>query len=137
MIIVRLKNDNGEFRCFEVDNRVISRYGMAQVVSKLQGVKISRYPRFYDDEVFCEFEFGGKKFEITEPYGDSSVYDVVAPIDGQCELAKIAEHFEMSPPIKGGDIAHNMLFFMTSIVWPIFVIAFVIGVAKLVRIIFS
>lgn len=113
MKIERLTNDQGEFRCFEVENRMVSRVGMAKVISSLEGVNVQHQPRFYDDEVFCKFTLGGHKFEMTEPYGDSSVYDIVAPEADLLEMSEIANHFEISKPIKGGD-AGRRLFFITN-----------------------
>lgn len=110
MKIERLTNDSGNFRCFEIENKIISRHGMSRVISKLEGVEITHSPRFYDDEVFCEFKFKDIKFQMTEPYGDSSVYDIVAPEGAQGELELIAQHFEQSKPIKGGDSGHRAFF---------------------------
>ena len=110
MKIVRLINDHNQFRCFEVDNRLISRDGVARVVSKLEGVSIIHSPNFYDDEVFCKFTYKGFSFKMTEPYGDSSVYDVIAPEHAHKELEEIAKHFEQSEPIKSGDSGHNAFF---------------------------
>jgi len=121
MRINRLQNDQGEFRCFEIDNRTISRNGMAKIISQLSGVEVTHYPKFYNDEVFCQFELNGHKFEMTEPYGDSSVYDVVAPEDLQPEMNYIAEHFEKSRPIKGGDFGQRLFFtfnwFLATAIW--------------------
>ncbi len=110
MNINRLQNDQGDFRCFEIDNTIISRNGMAKVVAQLTDVKVTHFPRFYDDEVFCEFELNGHKFEVMEPYGDSTTYDIVAPDARLLEMELIAEHFEKSTPIKGGDFGQRLFF---------------------------
>ncbi len=112
MKINRLLNDQGEFRCFEIDNTTISRSGMAKVVAQLTNVKVTHFPRFYDDEVFCELELNGHKFEISEPYGDSTTYDVVAPSFPLPEMELIAKHFESATPIKGGDLGQRLFFLM-------------------------
>lgn len=114
MMIRRLVNDNGDYRCFEVSNRIISRRGMAMVVSRLEGVEILHYPKFYDDEVFCAFLFMGKRFEISEPYGDSSVYDIYSAEGTQDEISVIAEHFEACVPINTGDAGQIAYFIVRS-----------------------
>lgn len=90
MKINRLQNDQGEFRCFEIDNAIISRNGVDKVVAQVTDVKITHFPKFYDDEVFCGFELNGHKLEISEPYGDS--------------------------PIKGGDVGQRLFFFMNWVI---------------------
>ena len=95
---------------------MISRVGMVKVLSAIEGVNITHYPKFYDDEVFCEFTFGGYKFEMTEPYGDSSLYDLVAPEANLPEMELIAKHFENSKPIKGGDSGRNAFFMVNWLV---------------------
>jgi hypothetical protein len=110
MNINRLQNDQGEFRCFEIDNTIISRSGMAKVVAQLANAKITHAPRFYDDEEFCEFELNGHKFKISEPYGDSTTYDVVAPSSPLPEMELVAAHFETATPIKGGDFGQRLFF---------------------------
>jgi hypothetical protein len=128
MKVDRLINDNGQFRCFEISNIIVSRTGMSRVISQLEGVVVTHRPKFYDDEFFCEFEFRGQRFEMSEPYGDSSVYDVTGPESTQTELETIASHFENVPPITGGDFPRNVYFlfswllkasFLTFIVYAI------------------
>ena len=101
---------------------MVSRTGMVKILTSLEGVTILHHPKFYDAEVFCEFEFGGHKFEITEPYGDSSTYDVVASESAQSELEVIAIHFEAAEPVKGGDIGQRLYFLANWFVlsWVIF-----------------
>ena len=130
MNIERLKNDNGDFFCFEVENRIISRKGMAKVISKLVGVEILHYPKFYDAEVFCEFELGGHRFEITEPYGDSSVYDVCAPKENLPEMELVANHFELSSPIRGGDSAQRVFFLLNWFLFSFIILGGGYGILK-------
>ena len=106
---------------------------MAKMISKLDGVKILHYPRFYDDEVFCEFEFGGYKFEMTEPYGDSSVYDVVAPKPNLSEMHEVAEHFESTNAVKGGDFAQNVYFLCSWVISSAVLIGLVVGIWRGVK----
>lgn len=103
MNIRRCRNDLGEFRCFEVDNSKISRHGMFVVVSKIQGVEILTAPKYWHDELFCEFRLNGHVFNIIEPYGDNVTFDVNAPLPDLQELEIIANHFERSEPVTGGD----------------------------------
>ena len=120
MKIERLINDEGVFRCFAVDNTKISRYGMAKIVSSIPGVVIKKAPRFWDDDVFCEFTFKGKLFFIEEPWGDNVTYDLVAPDQSEQELNEIALVFESAKPIKGGDFGHNVFFFINILVGGMF-----------------
>ena len=115
MKIERLINDEGVFRCFAVDNSKISRHGMKQIVSSVPGVLITKTPRFWDDDVFCEFTYKGKSFFIEEPWGDNVTYDVVAPDKSEQELSEIALLFESTKPIKGGDFGHK-IFSLISII---------------------
>jgi hypothetical protein len=110
MQIKRLINDEGSFRCFEFENKQVSRSGTARIIAQLHGVEVLHEPRFYDDEIFCEFAFMGKVFKASEPYGDSSVYDISGPENSDKELELIAHHFETTPGIKGGDTARNAFF---------------------------
>jgi hypothetical protein len=89
---------------------MISRAGMVKVLSAFEGISITHYPKFSDDEVFCEFTFCGYKFKVSEPFGDNSVYDLLAPEGNLPEMDLIAKHFENSKPIKGGDEGHNAFF---------------------------
>lgn len=110
MKIERLRNDQGKFRCFEVSNLIISRTGMYKVIQQLKGVAVTHAPKFRDVEVFCEFEFEGHKFEMSEPYGDSSVYDVVGSEEAESQMEAIASHFEKASPITGGDASQRFYF---------------------------
>jgi hypothetical protein len=128
MKIERYINDQGDFRCFAVNNRKVSRSGMVKILSELNGVKILHHPKYNDIEVFCEFELDGHKFEISEPYGDSSDYDVTAPEPNLGALDLLAEHFEKSAPIKGGDSGHNLFFFINWMIFSAIVMAVGYGV---------
>jgi hypothetical protein len=56
---------------------------MTRALERVQGVTIVRRPRFLSwlrEEVFCEFELGGARYEVWEPFGDNSRY-WVGPAD--------------------------------------------------------
>lgn len=108
MKIERLINDEGAFRCFAVDNQIISRHGVTQIVRSIPGVQITKSPKFWDDDVFLEFTFKGKSFFVEEPWGDNITYDLVAPDKSEQELNEIAAVFEASDPIKGGDLGQKL-----------------------------
>lgn len=128
MKIKRYINDEGECKGFEVSNGLISRAGMARVLSKLEGVNITHFPKFYDDEVFCEFEIDGFKFRLTEPWGDSDIYELYLHEANSDLVEKIVTHFEDAKPIQGGDFAQRLFFLFN---WSV-ASAFWIGVFYLV-----
>ena len=131
MKIERLKNDEGMFRCFQVDNQKVSRNGMAKMISNLSGVDVTHWPRFYDDEVFCEFKYKKLDFEILEPYGDNTTYDVVAPENADAELEEVASHFEESAAVKGGDLGHAAFFLLSWLLKSALIFGVFYGVYKL------
>jgi hypothetical protein len=106
MQLERYINDEGEFRCFAVSNEKLSRSGMAKILSELDGVEITKRPKYNDIDVFCEFSFSGHEFEIAEPYGDNSTYDVCSKEPDLKALTALADYFESSSPIRGGDTGH-------------------------------
>ena len=137
MDIDRLINDKDEFRCFEVDNQKISRVGMTKVLASLEGVRINKHPKFYDPEVFCRFSFMGREFMATEPYGDSSVYDVSGPAGSSKELEIIAKHFEASDPIRGGDAGQKVYFLINWVIASWVFIGLLYGAYRGIKWIFS
>ena len=137
MEIERLLNDEGKYRCFQVNNVKVSRNGMAKMLSKLAGIEITHWPKFYDDEVFCEFKYKGFKFEILEPYGDNTTYDLVAPEGAQTELEEIARYFEDSKPIKGGDLGHVAFFISTWLIRSVIVVGVIYGIVRVFKHVFS
>ncbi len=61
---------------FEV-NAALGRRRAARVVAAIAGVRILRRPRLLAgvrEEVFCEFELKGQRFNVWEPFGGSSRY---------------------------------------------------------------
>jgi len=112
MNVERYINDEGEFRCFVVDNTKVSRSGMTKMLSTIPGVTITKSPRFFDGDVFCEFTYKEKFFIIEEPYGDNTTYDVIAPENGLVAFDDIATFFEGAVPIRGGDWGYNSMFLL-------------------------
>ena len=126
MNIERYINDDGEFRCFVVDNTKVSRNGMTKMVSSISGVTVTKYPRFFDDDIFCEFTFKEHYFIIEEPYGDNTTFDVVAPENGLEAFNEIANFFENATPLRSGDWGYNTLFLMRIVLAGIIFIGVVI-----------
>ena len=128
MNIERYINDVGEFRCFGVSNRGLSRVGMVKVLSALDGVNVRHHPTPKDYEMFCEFELSGKQFEISEAYGDNSYFDVVSPEANLDELEFLARHFEESDPIGGGDFSRDSKYLVGFSFTPLIIICLGCGI---------
>ncbi|WP_281558147.1 hypothetical protein [Thalassomonas sp. RHCl1] len=118
-------NDEGQFRCFVVDNAKISRNGMTKIASAIPGVTITKSPRFFDDDVFCEFTYKGNSFTIEEPYGDNATYDVVAPEDSLVAFEEIATFFEEATAIKSRDWGYNIMFLLRTVIASLLFIGFI------------
>jgi hypothetical protein len=59
---------------FEI-NASLGRRRATRVVASIAGVRILRSPRLLArEEVFCEFELKGQRFNVWEPFGGSSRY---------------------------------------------------------------
>jgi len=86
------------------------------MIAACDGVEVVRKPRFFDNDVFCEFTINGHKFYVEEPYGDNTSYDVVAPEANLKELDSLARQIESMSPIKGGDIGHQIYFLTTYLI---------------------
>ena len=63
---------------FEVNNfPLLSRQRAAALVASIPGAEVTRWPLrtfFSQEDDFCEFIIAGKRFVISEPYGDNSRY---------------------------------------------------------------
>lgn len=117
MKIERVTNCIGETWMFTFNNLKVSRNGTVKILKQLDGVEITHAPRWADIDVFCTFKYQGHEFEVYEMWGDSSEYTVDANEPNLPQLEILAKHFEASAPIKGGDFAHNLFFFVN---WSIF-----------------
>jgi hypothetical protein len=61
---------------FEI-NSWLGRRHAARIVATIPGVHVLRRPRLFarsGEEVFCEFELNGQRFNVWEPHGNSSRY---------------------------------------------------------------
>ncbi len=130
MQLERYINDEGEFRCFAVSNKKLSRSGMVQILSNLDGVEITKHPKYNDIDVFCEFSFSGHNFKIDEPYGDSSTFDVCSKEPNLDALNVLADYFKNSSPINGGDIGHNVFSLVNMAVSSLIFCGLAVGVWK-------
>ena len=77
MAIHDLIDQDGRLFAFEVDNSRLGRKKICKILTSIPGIQILRKPIFmseFREEVFCEFELNGLKFEVWEPFGDNSRY---------------------------------------------------------------
>jgi hypothetical protein len=78
MTVYDIHTPTGELLAFEIDHQTVGRRGVLRVVRSIPGVRVVRVPRrllsWFREDVFCVFEIGGARFEIWEPFGDSSRY---------------------------------------------------------------
>ena len=98
MKIYDLHDKEGNAFAFEVENTLLGRRGACRVVRSIPGAVILKKPRFlswFREEVFCEFEIGGHKFQIWEPYGDNSRYWVgPEPVSNTEQIKIVRKAFE-------------------------------------------
>jgi hypothetical protein len=79
MRVYDLQNNEGQIYAFEVKTAEFwwGRSGLLTVIRKIPEVQIQRAPYFlelFTEDVFCEFDVNGQRFEVWEPYGDSDRY---------------------------------------------------------------
>src|SRR5436190_9705880 len=75
MQIYDLKDSEGRVYAFEVDNLLIGRRGVADIVATIPGAHVSKLHRsWWGPDEFCEFEVAGTRFRAWEPFGDNSRY---------------------------------------------------------------
>jgi len=60
---------------------------------EVPGIQIDYFTKQLGAELICEFKLGGKKFELTEPFGDNSFYDIACETPDSSELEVIYTHF--------------------------------------------
>lgn len=89
----------GKLQSFEISNDKLSRFRVAKIVAAVPRVVVTKRPKrffsWFREEIFCEFEINGVKFDIEEPFGDNSRYSVGNK--GHCwckELELIKKAFE-------------------------------------------
>jgi len=89
----RYENDQKEFRCFGFPNALIGKNGTKNILNQLSGVEIQYLDKSWGAEIFCEFTYKGEKFEVCEPYGDNSYYDISCDTPNTPQLEEIYELF--------------------------------------------
>ena len=77
MRVCDLPNSEGNTRCFEVSNLLLTRSRACKVAESIPGADIMKRSRlFRDTDEFCIFTVGGEEFAIEEPFGDNSRYRI-------------------------------------------------------------
>ena len=94
MKVHRHTEDKEEYRCFSVSNNLLTRRAAVRVISNIPYIKITKKPKYGDDDIFCEFQLNGFNFTIDEPYGDNSEFDIMCEKPNITELEIIAKTFE-------------------------------------------
>ena len=89
----RYITDDGDFYCFGILNTFIGKKGALQAVKELPDCTITYSSRSIFVEHFCSFSYKNKVFEISEPYGDNSYYDVCCTEPNTPELEEVHERF--------------------------------------------
>ncbi|NVK55289.1 MAG: hypothetical protein HWE26_06715 [Alteromonadaceae bacterium] len=75
MKVFDLHDQNGKFYAFEVNNGLFGRRAACKVARSIPGVKIIKKLSLFSlfgEEVFFKFELNGVRFNIWEPFNDSS-----------------------------------------------------------------
>ncbi len=69
-------NADGVLQSFEVPNSALSRRAVVRILKSVPDLKILREPKiilsWFREDVFCEFEFAGVRYQVEEPFGDNS-----------------------------------------------------------------
>jgi hypothetical protein len=75
-----MHDDAGVHTGFEVSNLFLSRGRICRLAARIDGAQVIRRPRRFalNDDDFGELVIGGEGFIIIEPFGDSTVYWIVA-----------------------------------------------------------
>ena len=90
MHIYDLYDKQGRAFAFEIDNLVISRGAVAEVVRSIAGARVLHQSHsWWGPDVFCEFEIGGMQFQAWEPWGDNSRYWIGPKPPEFCEQTAI------------------------------------------------
>jgi hypothetical protein len=90
----RYINDQNEFRCFGFPNSFVSKSDVLRILKQIPGIEIHHFSKKWGEEVFCEFIYAGNKFEVSEPYGDNSYFDITCENANTPELEEIYNVFE-------------------------------------------
>lgn len=86
-----LRNQQGELHAFEISS-LIGRRSACRIAASMPGASILR--RALREDEFCEFEIGGDRCLIEEPFGDNSRY-WIGPAPGRSgkTIADVRNHF--------------------------------------------
>ena len=72
-----IRHDGRLFAC-EVNNTLLGRRAACEIARRILGAQVVRQPQqwfsWWREDVFCECLLGAARFEIWEPFGDSSRY---------------------------------------------------------------
>ena len=102
MKIYDLKDASGRAFAFEVSNLLLTRRRACEIVRGIPSATIIAEARFQfpsREDVFCQFEVGGQRFKIWEPFGDNSRYWVGPEPPQWCEqLAVVRDAFVRFKP---------------------------------------
>ena len=97
MKIYDITDSIGDALAFEVNNLTLGRRGACEIAAGIAGAQVLRKPRalsWLREEVFCELELNGVRFQIAEPFGDNSRYWVgPVPTRPVAELAVVRNAF--------------------------------------------
>lgn len=90
--------EDNRLHSFEINNLTCGRNKATKIVESISGVKVLRRPKklfsWFREEVFCEFELDGIKFQIDEPFGDNSRYWIGSPQkENSAPIEKVLEAF--------------------------------------------
>jgi hypothetical protein len=104
MRVYDLKNEEGCVFAFEVKNLLLGRRGVLRVVERIPNARIVSFSRRTED--FCEFDVGGVRFVVSEPWNDSSRFWIgQKPIGAKAhlppQLALVREAFLRARPMFG------------------------------------
>jgi hypothetical protein len=94
MKVIRHKNEDDEFRCISFSNTLISRRGIVRKLKEIPGFVKSEYQPDIKESDFYRFEINGLEFTVTEPWGDSSQYEIFCETPNTAELEDIAVFLE-------------------------------------------
>ena len=93
--------ENGRFQCFGFPNMLIGKQGTIDALMEIPDLEVTYFSKAMGMEAFCDFTLNGLKFEVTEPYGDNSYYDITCELPNTPELERLYEHFRaIKLPVK-------------------------------------
>jgi hypothetical protein len=95
MKVYDLHDKAGRAFAFEIPNVLLGRKGACRVVRKIPGVRVLKSPKPFSwsrQEVFCEFEVSGQRFQIWEPFGDNSRYWIGPEPPEYTEVIGVVRH---------------------------------------------